>query len=311
MKKIILTLLSLVFSFSLQAQESDSTFLAAMAKIQERKKQIVYQKGEVKLNSDIRLNLPIGYKLMPQKDAEFVIFDYWGNPPSEGVLGMVVREDYSLMDINAWAFVVTYDKSGYVKDEDAADLNYDEMMQQMKEDEVDGNKEREEAGFASVNLLGWASKPYYDKKNNILHWAKSLKFGDTPDTTLNYDVRILGRRGVLSLNAVGQINQLGDIKDHIPDIIHIAKFEEGSRYMDFNPDVDQVAAYTVGGLVAGKLLAKAGILALVLKNIKLVLLALAGVFGLLKNKIMGFFGGKRQTSEAIEVVKEDEEKPEE
>jgi uncharacterized membrane-anchored protein len=51
-------------------------------------------------------------------------------------------------------------------------------------------------------------------------------------------------------------------------------FADGSKYEQFDPDIDEVAAWTIGGLVAGKVLAKAGILALILKNIKIIGLGL-------------------------------------
>ena len=62
---------------------------------------------------------------------------------------------------------------------------------------------------------------------------------------------------------------------------------------DFNPEMDEVAAYTIGGLVAGKLLAKVGLFALLLKNIKLVIFAILAVFGGLKSKIVGLFSKKK------------------
>ncbi|HET7898798.1 MAG TPA: hypothetical protein VFL47_14035, partial [Flavisolibacter sp.] len=52
------------------------------------------------------------------------------------------------------------------------------------------------------------------------------------------------------------------------------------------------------GLVAGKLLAKAGIIALILKNIKLIFLAIAG-FG---SGIWRFFTGKRKKQEEAFVT---------
>ncbi len=38
----------------------------------------------------------------------------------------------------------------------------------------------------------------------------------------------------------------------------MAEFNDGNRYLDFDPDIDEVAAYGLGALVAGKLAAKAG-----------------------------------------------------
>ena len=63
----------------------------------------------------------------------------------------------------------------------------------MQQDTKDSNADREAAGFERVLLVGWAAKPYYDVKLNVLHWAKELCFGSSPTTTLNYNVRVLGR----------------------------------------------------------------------------------------------------------------------
>ncbi|QRR03096.1 DUF2167 domain-containing protein [Dyadobacter sandarakinus] len=296
MKKFLLLFCVLAFSLPSFSQHTDSLSAeesAQFQKILDRDKAIRYQTGQVDVNTDVKLRVPAGYKFMTRPDAEYVIFDYWGNPRRDDVLGMIVKDDYSIADPAAWAFVVSYENSGFVKDEDAEDIDYDEMMEEMQASEEEENTARTEAGYEPVHMTGWAAKPFYDKQNNILHWAKSMRFGQAADTTLNYDVRILGRKGVLSLNAVGELSQLGDIKTHIPDIIHIAEFKQGSRYQDFNPDVDQVAAYTIGGLVAGKVLAKVGILAFALKYIKLILFALVTLFGGLKNKILGLFSKKK------------------
>lgn len=285
--------------------------LDILSKVLKHEKEIKYQTGAVDLTSEINLNIPAGYKFMPKTDAEFVVFDYWGNPRQEGLLGMIVKDNYSLIDSNdTWAFVVSYENSGYVKDEDADKIDYEELMSQMQESEVEENKERKAAGYPSVHIIGWAAKPYYDKQNNILHWAKSIQFGDGGDTTLNYDVRILGRKGILSLNAVGTSRQLEEIKSHVPEIIHIATFKKGSSYADFDSSVDQVAAYTIGGLVAGKLLAKAGIIALLLKNIKLVIIGILAIAGGFKNKILGLFRRKDSSDDmqSSEIISDSQEK---
>lgn len=312
MKQLLFTLLLLLNTSVFATTESTDTvdYEKFMKELVERDKNIKYQTGKIDINSEIEINVPAGFKFMPKKDAEYVIFDYWGNPKTDDVLGMIVKDNFNIIETSHWAFVVTYENAGYVKDEDAEKIDYDEMMKGFHEDEAEENKNREKEGYPSIHIIDWATKPFYDKSNNILHWAKSIKFGNSEDTTLNYDVRILGRKGILSLNAVGVINQLEDIKSNIPSIIHIAKFKKGSSYLDFDPSVDKVAAYTLGGLVAGKILAKAGIIALILKNIKLIIIGILALFGGLKNKILGLFG--RKPEETTQVVEEKvEEKNEE
>lgn len=62
------------------------------------------------------------------------------------------------------------------------------------------------------------------------------------------------------------------------------------RYADFNPDMDTVAAYGIGALIAGKVAAKLGILATVLIFLKKFwIIAVVGLGGLFKR-----FFGKRE-----------------
>ena len=277
---------------AVDSDEIDSELLESINAIVEKEKSIIYDTGLVHLSESVELKVPPTYKFMKKDDARYVVEELWGNPEDDNVLGMLVRDSFTLLNQD-WAFIVSYEQSGYVKDEDANDIDYDELLESMQESEEEWNKERVEAGYPTIHTSGWAAKPFYDDENNILHWAKVLEFNRT-DTTLNYDVRILGRKGILSLNAVGTMDQLGDIQKHIPDIIHIAKFKEGHTYADFDPDIDEVAAYTIGGLVAGKLLAKAGIFALILKNIKFVILGAVALFGSFRKKIASFFGRREE-----------------
>lgn len=78
---------------------------------------------------------------------------------------------------------------------------------------------------------------------------------------MNYNVRILGRKGVLVMNAVSAIEQLPMVRERMEQVIAIADFNEGYRYSDFDPGVDKVAAYGVAALIGGKVAAKAGLFA--------------------------------------------------
>jgi uncharacterized membrane-anchored protein len=158
----------------------------------------------------------------------------------------------------SYAFVITYDGSGYVKDEDADKIDYDDMLKEMQKDEVEENKTRKAQGYGAINMVGWASKPFYDKNNKVLHWAKNLRFEGQDENTLNYEVRILGRKGVLSMNAVATMNELDSVKKDIDKILAIPSFTDGNTYKEFDSKTDNVAAWTIGGLVAGKVLLKVG-----------------------------------------------------
>jgi uncharacterized membrane-anchored protein len=236
-----------------------------------------WQTGTIALDNGVAtLSIPPGFKFLDQEQTARVLVDLWGNPSANGCLGMIFPQaDGVLMD-GGYAFVVQYDEIGFVKDDDADEIDYTELLKNLQEEEVEENEQRRQEGFEPAYTVGWASPPYYDKANKVLHWAKEIQFGDSSaSNTLNYNVRVLGRKGVLVLNAVADMSDLALVQQHVPEVLGIVSFNDGFRYDQYDSNVDEVAAWTIGGLVAGKVLAKAGILALLLKNIKLVFLALA------------------------------------
>ena len=256
-----------------------------------------FQHGSVELSGGIAtIELPTGFKFLNEEQAKRVIVDLWGNPGADGVLGIVFPEADGVFADSSYAFVVQYDEIGYVKDDDADDIDYDDLLKQLQEEEVAENKQREDMGYEPVYTVGWAAQPFYDKERKILHWAKELQFGDSAESnTLNYNVRVLGRKGVLILNAVGGMSQLGLVQQHIPDVLGIVKFNEGYKYEQFDSKVDDVAAWTIGGLVAGKVLAKVGLFAIIAKFGKVIVLALLAAGG----AIWKFFGGRSKKKEEL------------
>jgi uncharacterized membrane-anchored protein len=93
-----------------------------------------------------------------------------------------------------------------------------------------------------------------------LYWAKELKFRGADENTLNYNIRILGRRGVLVLNAVAAMSQLPEIEQKAPKILAAIDFNPGHRYADFSEAAgDKVASYGIAALVAGGVAAKLGL----------------------------------------------------
>jgi uncharacterized membrane-anchored protein len=240
----------------------------------------VYQYGEIKLDNGIgTLQIPEGFRYLDPKQSEVVLKDLWGNPEGTGTLGMIVPENTGLLADNSWAFIVTYEEMGYVKDDDADEIDYEDLLSDMQEDTKTANEERVAQGYESIELVGWAAKPFYDADKKVLHWAKEIKFGTNDFNTLNYNVRILGRKGVIVMNAVASMNELGEVQANIDPVLSSFQFQEDLQYSKFNPELDEVAAWGIGGLVAGKVLAKVGIFAFLLKYIKLIGLGIAALAG--------------------------------
>ncbi len=218
-------------------------------------------------------------------DARRLLEDAWDNPKgsASGVLGMLLPRDVDPLSPESWAIVVRYDKSGYVEDDDADAIDYAELLEAMREDVVDSNEERRKRGYPAIELVGWASTPYYDKATHKLHWAKELHFDGETGNTLNYNLRALGRNGVLELNFVAGMEQLDTIRRAIPRVMAEVNFKPGYRYEEFDSSVDAVAGYGLAALVAGGVLKKAGffgaILAVLVAAKKLWIVAAVALFG--------------------------------
>ncbi|WP_346318266.1 DUF2167 domain-containing protein [Chitinophaga sp. YIM B06452] len=254
-----------------------------------------YQTGVIKLSNGAVLTVPKGFRFLDAKQSHRLLEDIWGNPEMT-TIGSLVPDSLGPMDEACYIFNIYFDAIGYVKDEDADKINYDDLLKDQQKETREANPERIKGGFPPIEFIGWAASPYYDKTKKTLHWAKELKFGDEENHTLNYNVRILGRKGVLVMNAIGTMDQLPVIRRNVPAIIASASFEQGESYADFNPDVDEVAAWTIGGLVAGKVLAKAGLFAVLLKFGKFIVLGLIA-FGA---AIWRWITGRRRKNELEE-----------
>lgn len=250
--------------------------------------QLDYRLGEIPVGgADVTFVGPEGYYFLSVGDAEKVLVTLWGNPPAaaNGILGMIFPADATPYD-DTWGAAVSFDEDGYVTDENADEIDYEELLDTMKEEARQANAARKEQGYEPVTLLGWASPPYYERDSHKLHWAKELQFGTETPHTLNYNVRALGRRGVLNINFISEMGQLGTIKQVVPAVMDMPRFDEGARYADYIPGTDKLAAYGIGGLIAGKVLSKVGILAALLVFLKkgwfIVVIVLGGAWTMLR-----------------------------
>jgi len=259
-------------------------------------KTLTFQSGTVALkDAGATLNLTGDLRYLSGDDAERVLTQLWGNPPGTDPLGMIVPSEGALAREDSYAVVLTYNDEGYVSDEDAGSIDYDKMLKEMQEGTAEENKARKQAGYGTVDLVGWATRPRYDGASKKLYWAKELRFEGSDQHVLNYDVRVLGRRGYLSMNAVAGMSELGQIEAQIPTLLSVAEFDTGARYADYNAGTDKLAAYGLGALVAGGVAAKAGLFSKLLAFLvfakKFLIIGLVGVAALARKY---FFGKKNE-----------------
>lgn len=255
------------------------------------------QHGKIVLpEANASLNLGEAYDFYGPADAKQILTSLWGNPAqmSADVLGLVIPAGKSPLS-DTWGAVITFDKSGYVSDDDAAEVDFNELLGQMRESEAASNPERKAQGFPETHLVGWAEQPRYDKASHSVIWARDVKFSNMSVDTLNYDVRTLGRHGVLSVNLVSTMPQLAGVKAAAATFAGHAAFNPGSRYEDFDASMDKKAEYGIGGLIAAGVgvaaAKKLGLLAILLKFLKPIAIGVVAAIAVLRKKIASLFGG--------------------
>lgn len=220
------------------------------------------QRGTAKVGSVAEVALGDDWLWLDRRNGQSFLADI-GNRRDPAVLGVAIPPDFA--DSGMFA-VYSYAEEGHIADD--KEPNYTALLADMKEAAVEQSKEMKEAGLGGVSLLGWAEPPHYDKAQHKLYWAERLQFEGNDGETLNYNVRVLGRTGHLVVNGVGDMEQLEQVAAHSKTLLEATEFVAGKRYADFDPAYDKVAAYGIGGLVAGKLALKAGLFAKLLLLLK-------------------------------------------
>lgn len=249
----------------------------------------------VDLGNDIAIDLPAGYAYLPKAESAQVL-EKNGSFHHEDLLGLLTGADLS----GDWFVVLRYEAEGYIKDDEEVDAG--DLLDSLREGTDAANEERKQKGFPALALDGWSDPPHYDKAKHHLIWG--LIVSDPEGKSVNYNTRILGRRGFISLNLVTDPARLAEFKPHAITLLGTTAFAQGARYEDFDSKNDKVAEYGLAGLVmagaglgAAKLV-KLGLLAKFSKVIiaaliagkKFVVVALVAIGAAVKK----LFGAKKQ-----------------
>jgi uncharacterized membrane-anchored protein len=223
--------------------------------------EIPWQPGPkpIDLGHGAKLDLPDSHAFLAQPDAG-KLMEKMGNLYNDDLLGLVVSKN----ETDEYLVTLRYEESGYIKDDEA--LDGQELLEAIREGEEEYNAERKKLGFTPIHAAGWDEQPHYDKQKHQLIWGLII---EAPDGgSINYNTRILGRAGYISLNLVTDKQHLAEYKPAGALLLSKTGFSEGKRYENFDSSTDKVAEYGLTGLViggAGFGLAKAAKLGLLAK----------------------------------------------
>jgi uncharacterized membrane-anchored protein len=249
-----------------------------------------YRTGKVMIGKNLAtVDVPPGCLFLDPAESRILMEDIFGNMPNKETLGILLSDTPDMFTGCAWLVELTYNDDGHVDDDDAKDINYDDLLKEIREQTDAASIERVKQGYESVRMIGWAKKPFYDAIHKKLHWAKELSFGGSEYHTLNYNIRVLGREGYLEMNIISEMSRLSTVDKDIGKILQSTNFIKGSQYADFNSDTDKLAEYGIGGLILGGILVKTGFFAKIgiflLKIIKPLIIGIIALFAFIGKKL--------------------------
>jgi uncharacterized membrane-anchored protein len=199
----------------------------------------------VVLGNDIaKIQLGAQYSFVNGDDARKIL-KTWGEPPTYSEVGMVVSNDQK----QNWVIIFEYNPVGYVRDDDKDEIDADAILQSYQEGTEAANEERVKLGAPPIHITGWFEKPRYDEKTHNLLWTL-LGRSDAGGDFVNYNTRLLGRGGYMSVVLVADTTTLNQYKPEVENLIANFSYIEGERYIDF-VEGDKVADYGLVALLAG------------------------------------------------------------
>ncbi|MEM7677935.1 MAG: DUF2167 domain-containing protein, partial [Myxococcota bacterium] len=232
------------------------------------------EEGQAKLGARAELAIPSGFRFLPAAEASRFI-EALGNISSRQELGLISSPDLE------WFVVFFFDDIGYVKDDEKDELDAGKMAQQIKERLAESNQIRKDRGIPSLQFDGWAIEPRFNEDNKQLEWASRLR--SEGGTSVNYNTRVLGRKGVMRVILVTGPEQLETTIPKYQALMSGFRYTDGERYSQYVSG-DKIAEYGLMALVAGgatAVAAKTGLLTAILlffkKGAKLILVGLAAI----------------------------------
>jgi uncharacterized membrane-anchored protein len=250
----------------------------------------------VDLGKVAQLNLPAGYVFLSAADTR-KLQEAMGNVPDGDEIGLVAPAS----EDDSWFVIFDYRDVGYVKDDEKDNIDAKAILNGIREGTEEANKVRKQKGIPGVHVVGWQQPPSYDARTHNLTWG-ILGKDDEGGKVVNFNVRLLGRRGYVSATLVEDSAKIAAARPHLDTLLSAFSYKSGHRYAEFRSG-DKVAEYGLVALVAGgagAVAAKTGLLAALFKVLakagKAIVLLIAAGLAAVKKLLSSLF---RNDSRAV------------
>jgi len=241
--------------------------------------QVLHGPATATMQDVAEIGVPEGFIFLDGDQTRMMMQSY-GEPVSGKEVGMLAPTNAD------WSVFFDYADVGYVKDDDKDELNADKLLKSIREGNEEGNKMRRRNGVAPLNLIGWEQEPRYDDTTHNLEWA--IRFESEGQPILNYNTRLLGRKGYMSVVLVVEPDALQSTLPEFRKLLADYHYQTGESYAEYRPG-DKVAKYGLAALVVGgaavgaaKMGLLGGLLVFLKKGWKLIVVGIAAIGAFLR-----------------------------
>jgi len=219
------------------------------------------------------------------------LMEVMGNTVSRDEVGLIMPQAKD----QDWFMLFEYQPVGYVKDDDKNEIDKDAILEGIRRGTEEANEVRKSKGIPALHVQGWFEEPHYDPTTHNLVWALTAR-NDDGSEVVNYNVRLLGRQGYMSVTLVDDPAKLAVSKPEVERLLAGFSYKTGRSYAEFVPG-DKVAEYGLVALVAGgagaaavKLGLFGALFKILAKGGKAVVLLLVAALAAVKKVLSSMFG---------------------
>lgn len=244
----------------------------------------------VDLGAQAQIQIGQAYTFADAADSR-KLMEAMGNTVSNDEVGLVMPRAKE----QDWFMLFEYQDVGYVKDDDKDAIDKDAILEGIRKGTEEANEIRKSKGIPALHVQGWFEEPHYDPATHNLVWALRAR-NDDGSEVVNYNVRLLGRHGYMSVTLVDEPAKLAVSRPEIAKVLNGFSYKAGRTYAEFVPG-DKVAEYGLVALLAGGAGAAAvkfGLLQFLLKALakggKAVVLLVIAALAAVKKVVTSLFG---------------------
>jgi uncharacterized membrane-anchored protein len=225
----------------------------------------------LKLGDQAQITVPDGFVSLDGPETQAMLRRS-GEPVSNREVGMLAPMD----EKQSWSLFFEFDPIGYVKDDEQDQLDPDAILASIKQGTEAANKMRVQNNAPEMHITGWHTKPKYNPSTKNLEWCVAASVDGQP--LLNYNIRMLGRHGVMEVTLVTDPATLDQNLPQVRSLLNDFSYLPGNNYAEWRAG-DKIAEYGLAALIAGGAAAvalKSGLLQKLLKPLIIGVLALGG-----------------------------------